>query len=127
MCATEYATIGAVSRMGDVYSFGILLLETFTGKMPTDPMFSEELTLREWVFKAHPTAILDVVDNNLLNDHSSSDIGSLEDHQTAISTCLMSTIELGLLCTKYSPKERIPMTDVAVRLQKIKAEYLSNW
>ena len=79
------------------------------------------------IFKAHPTAILDVVDNNLLNDHSSSDIGSLADHQIAISTCLMSTIELGLLCTKYSPKERIPMTDVAVRLQKIKAEYLSNW
>jgi len=39
----------------------------------------------------------------------------------------MSIIELGLLCTKYSPKERIPMTDVAAKLQKIKAEYLSKW
>ncbi|KAJ0103290.1 hypothetical protein Patl1_06569 [Pistacia atlantica] len=32
-----------VSPEGDVYSYGILLLEMITGKRPTDEMFNEEL------------------------------------------------------------------------------------
>ena len=121
--ATEFTTRGTISRASDVYSFGILLLETFTGKRPTDSMFSEELALREWVFKAHPTAILDVIDYNLLNDHSSD--GQFQD-KTTIHICLMSIIELGLLCSGYSPKERVSMTNVAARLRKIKLKYSSS-
>ena len=117
VCATEYAITGTVSRMGDVYSFGILLLETFTGRKPVDAMFDESSNLREWVCKAQPNAILDVIDCNLLNDLSRDD-GALH--------CLKSVIELGLLCSNYSPKERIPMTDVAARLHKIKMKYFSN-
>ena len=105
-----------------VYSFGILLLETFTGKGPRSNVF-RRLTLREWVFKAHPTAILDVIDNNLLNDHPSN--GQLQD-RTTIHTFLMSIIELRLLCTRYSSKERISMTNVAAWLWKIKMKYSSN-
>ena len=118
--ATEYAFTGAVSKMGDVYSFGILLLETFTRRRPSDAMFGEESNLREWVHKAHPVSVLDVVDHNLLKDHSNNE-GPSPDLK-AIS----SIIELGLLCSRYSPKERIPMTDIVVRLQKIKMEYLST-
>ena len=122
--ATEYAFTGAVSKMGDVYSFGILLLETFTGRRPSDAMFGEDSNLREWVRKAHPVSVLDVVDHNLLKDHSNNE-GPPQD-PTAMHQCLSLIIELGLLCSRYSPKERIPMTDVVVRLQKIKTEYLSS-
>jgi len=107
--ALEFATMWTTSGASDVYSFGILLLETFTGKGPRSNVF-RRLTLREWVFKAHPTAILDVIDNNLLNDHPSN--GQLQD-RTTIHTFLMSIIELRLLCTRYSSKERISMTNVA--------------
>jgi len=108
--------------MCDVYSFGILLLETFTGKRPTDAMFGGELSLREWIRKAYPTAILDVMDINLLKDHS-TDEGTTQ-NITAMHQCLSSITELGLLCSSHSPEERIQMTDVVARLQKIKMEYL---
>ena len=45
----EYGREGRVSTNGDVYSFGIMLMETFTEKKPTDEIFNEEMTLKQWV------------------------------------------------------------------------------
>ncbi len=40
----EYGAGGQASVVGDAYSFGITLLEMFTGKAPTDNMFREGLS-----------------------------------------------------------------------------------
>ena len=120
---TEYGLTGIVSRMGDVYSFGILLLETFTRKRPTD-VFDGNSNLREWICKAYPATLLDIVDYSLIKD--SSDIEQRSEDLRVTHQCLSSIIELGLLCSSFSPMERIPMTDVVPRLQKIKLEYTSH-
>jgi serine/threonine protein kinase len=56
MCA-EYGMGSEVSTYGDVYSYGILLSEMFTGKRPTeeifkrptDEIFKNSLSLHEFV------------------------------------------------------------------------------
>jgi interleukin-1 receptor-associated kinase 1 len=43
-----FAEHGIECAYGDVYSFGILLLEMFTGKKPVDGLFSDELNLHNY-------------------------------------------------------------------------------
>ncbi|XP_066333943.1 probable LRR receptor-like serine/threonine-protein kinase At3g47570 [Miscanthus floridulus] len=60
--APEYGEGGQVSLCGDVFSFGVLLLEMFTGKSPTDAMFVDGLTLQGFVEIAFPEKLMDIVD-----------------------------------------------------------------
>ncbi|KAJ6798253.1 putative LRR receptor-like serine/threonine-protein kinase [Iris pallida] len=122
--APEYGSTGKVSRKGDVYSFGILLLETFTRKKPTDAMFDGELSLRQWVTRAYPSAVLEIVDPDLLKE--GVDIQREASSPIIVGQCLSSLIELGLSCSRDSPEERIQMRDVVPKLQKIKNDFLSK-
>ncbi|KAG6733033.1 hypothetical protein I3842_01G206900 [Carya illinoinensis] len=112
--APEYGLEGIVSKRGDVYSYGILLLEIFTRKKPTDEIFAEEMNLRNWVKGSFPHALLEVIDPNLL---------SAENEQFSITKeCLTSIIGLALDCTVESPEERIKMNDVLPALKRIKTK-----
>jgi serine/threonine protein kinase len=63
--ATEYGAGNVVSTNGDIYSYGILVLETVTGKKPTDTGFRQGLTLREYVELGLDDRVIDIVDTQL--------------------------------------------------------------
>lgn len=77
--------------MCDVYSYGILLMETFSRRKTSDEMFDESLSLKSWISDAlqDHRGILRVVDANLL---------STEDkfYDEKIN-CLSSILELALI------------------------------
>uniref|UniRef100_A0A0E0RC77 non-specific serine/threonine protein kinase n=1 Tax=Oryza rufipogon TaxID=4529 RepID=A0A0E0RC77_ORYRU len=130
--APEYAFMGKASRKSDVFSFGIMLLEVFTGKRPTDPMFIGGLTLRLWVSQSFPENLIDVADEHLLLDeetrlcfdHQNTSLGSSSTGRSNIF--LMSIFELGLLCSSESPEQRMAMNDVVSKLKGIKKDYSAS-
>ncbi|KAK4487004.1 hypothetical protein RD792_006319 [Penstemon davidsonii] len=113
--APEYGSSGIVSASVDVYSYGILLMETFIRKKPTDEMFVGDLTMKRWVSDSFPRAIMQIADTTLLNVDES--IGA-KVHEN----CLRSIMGLALECTIDVPERRLDIKDVLARLKKIKFE-----
>ena len=113
----EYGLEGRVSSRGDIYSYGIMLLEMVTRKKPMDEMFSEEMSLRQWVKATIPNKIMEVVDENLARN---------QDGGGAIATQekLLAIMELGLECSRELPEERMDIKEVVVKLNKIKLQLL---
>ncbi|XP_044476865.1 putative receptor-like protein kinase At3g47110 [Mangifera indica] len=112
--APEYGSMGIVSTRGDVYSFGILLMETFTRKKPTDEMFAKEMSLKSLVEASLPDAVTEVVDANLLRDDNGFG---------AKVNCMLSIMNLALNCSMESPEQRINMKDALAKLRKIKLQF----
>ncbi|KAK2975470.1 hypothetical protein RJ640_028659 [Escallonia rubra] len=98
----EYGLGGLVSTSSDVYSYGIMLMETFTRTKPADEFFAGGMTLRLWVRESLPNEITKVVDMNLLRQG--------EELLTKDVQCLTAIMELALECTKESAKERFIRT-----------------
>ncbi|XWS10102.1 hypothetical protein CRYUN_Cryun39dG0046900 [Craigia yunnanensis] len=116
--APEYGSEGIVSTKGDVYNFGILLMETFTRKKPTDEIFTGEISIKYWVKESLPSALMEVVDANLLN--------SEERGYSATRDCAFSVLQLALDCSEEIPEERINMKEVVAKLKKIKLKFLHD-
>ena len=110
---TEYGSEGRVSIKGDIYSFGVMLLEMFSRKKPTDDMFVGELSLRKWVMASIPEKIMEIIDGNLLRTGDGRDVIAAKDY-------LLAIMELGLECSREFPEERIDIKEVVVKLNKIK-------
>ncbi|CAL4964711.1 unnamed protein product [Urochloa decumbens] len=117
--STTYGEGSSVSTHGDVYSLGILLLEIFTGRSPTDVMFRGPLDLHEFSKNALPERIWDIADKTmwLHTDANDSVIRS------RIDNCLVSVISLGISCSKRQPKERTLIHDAAIEMQAIRDSY----
>ncbi|XP_052298129.1 receptor kinase-like protein Xa21 isoform X1 [Citrus sinensis] len=115
--APEYGSEGIVSSKCDVYSYGVLLMETFTRKKPTDEIFAGEMSLKNWVKESLPHGLTNVVDENLLLE---------EPAFAAKMDCMLSIMYLALDCSMDSPDQRICMKDAVARLNKIRLKFLND-
>ncbi|KAL2467660.1 putative receptor-like protein kinase [Forsythia ovata] len=117
--APEYGSEGKVSTRSDVYSYGIILLEMFTRKKPTDEMFGAEMSLKQWVSEA--------LQENSINEVLATGLLEREDeHLFVKEQCVSSIFGLAMECSKNSPDERINMKETVAKLQKIKATFLAS-
>ncbi|CAL4891129.1 unnamed protein product [Urochloa decumbens] len=124
--APECATACGVSSAGDVYSFGIVLLEIFLRKRPTDDMFNDRMNIVKFVETNFPARILRIVDPELLEEQNDSSRETSVSMKEKSLECLLSVINIGLDCTKSSPNERMGMQEVAAKLHGIKEAYLKG-
>ncbi|KAL0426256.1 UNVERIFIED_CONTAM: putative receptor-like protein kinase [Sesamum latifolium] len=106
----EYGMGSNYSPEGDIYSYGILILEMFTGKRPTDSSFEDGFNLHNFVKMALPERI----------------VGEILDPMIALNggmgeeDCLISIMRIGVACSMESRKERMSIVDVIKELESIK-------
>ncbi|XP_058111174.1 putative receptor-like protein kinase At3g47110 [Magnolia sinica] len=124
----EYAMGSKASTQGDVYSYGILLLEMITGKGPTDDMFKDNLNLHHFAKLALPKQVMEIVDPQLLVEEAEVTQHN-ENHvnrRNRMHGCLISMVKIGVLCSVKSPRERMWMRDVVAEMHAIKDLYLGT-
>jgi serine/threonine protein kinase len=113
---TEYACMLKITEKSDVYSYGVVLLETITGKKPVDPSFPDGQHVVQWVrnhlkCKKDPVEILDP---------------KLQGHPDTQIQEMLQALGISLLCTSNRAEDRPTMKDVAVLLKEIRQELITG-
>ncbi|OAY38521.2 putative receptor-like protein kinase At3g47110 [Manihot esculenta] len=143
----EYGIGSEATTNGDVYSFGIILLEIFTGRRPTDEVFTDGLNLHSFVSSKLPGHVMQALDPKLIatgefraeeivEDNESSDDGQIEIqenninienlklHASNVKECVVSVLKIGLACSAELPGDRMNMSDVTRKLNIIMDAFL---
>lgn len=129
----EYGMGNEVWTQGDVYSYGILLLEMFTGKRPTEDMFQGTLNLHNFVKAALPERLVDIVDpalvqenvgDNIIADNCANEDGTRI--FSKIRESLISILEVGVACSAELPRERMDISDAMAEMCRIRNKIGEN-
>ncbi|XP_057489798.1 probable LRR receptor-like serine/threonine-protein kinase At3g47570 [Actinidia eriantha] len=142
--APENGMGSTVSTLGDIYSYGILLLEMFTGKRPTDEIFKDSQGIRSFVEMAFPERVMDIVDRSLVfeeeedivvdNKNEEAKIEEIAmignektqtDARSGMVDCMVSVLRVGLSCSNAMPRERMPIKVVVNKMHAIRDSFLS--
>ncbi|XP_044969248.1 probable LRR receptor-like serine/threonine-protein kinase At3g47570 [Hordeum vulgare subsp. vulgare] len=115
--APEYCMGYKVSTGCDVYGFGVLLLEMLTGRRPTDAMFTDGLSLHKLVSSAFPGRLGEVLDPHLSHEQQHA-CG-----RVFMRRYMVHLVEVALLCSMESPKDRPGMGEVCARILSIKEAF----
>ncbi|PRQ60880.1 putative protein kinase RLK-Pelle-LRR-XII-1 family [Rosa chinensis] len=124
----EYGMGSKVDTYGDVYSYGILLLEMLTGKRPTDDMFTDDIDLHNFVLMALPERVKEIYDPVLLQEkerststNPASNRNDVQNDETRrVEECLISIARIGVACSVHLPKARIEIGKVLAELRVIR-------
>ncbi|KAL8247843.1 hypothetical protein R6Q59_009059 [Mikania micrantha] len=109
----EYGLGSEMTSSGDVYSFGIVLLEVMTGKKPTDDIFTDGLSLHKFASMALGDQVTDVIDGDAI------DVLRTEANAQKMDECLSSILKIGVSCSMDSPSLRLNIKFVVHELQHI--------
>jgi serine/threonine protein kinase len=116
----EYGEGYAVSPPGDIYSLGILLLEMFTGRSPTEDTFRDSLGLHKFCEDALQDRTLEIADPSIwLHGEQCDNV------TTRIHECLVSVFRLGISCSKQQPRDRTLTRDAAAEMHAIRDAYIT--
>ncbi|ESW30135.1 hypothetical protein PHAVU_002G127800 [Phaseolus vulgaris] len=122
----EYGMSSEVSTLGDMYSFGILVLEILTGRRPTDKVFEDGLNLHNFVSISFPSNLLQILDPQLVPTYEPTTLDGNNSHLNRnVKECIVSLFIVGLACSKESPKERMSVVDLIKELSRIKRVFLA--
>ncbi|KAF8665842.1 hypothetical protein HU200_053921 [Digitaria exilis] len=119
--APEYGAGNMVSTNGDIYSYGILILETVSGKRPTDGGLRQGFSLREYVEQGLLDKVTDIADMQLSSLDLENELRSGNDSSYKRRVdCLVSLFRLGISCSQELPSSRTPARDIIKELHTIK-------
>nr|ABI34387.1 Leucine rich repeat containing protein, putative [Solanum demissum] len=127
--APEYGMVNNVSALGDMYSFGILILEIFTGRRPTDTLFQASSSPHHFVETVLPEKVLEILDKTTFHGEMSKATnvkeywGSIKKEEME---CLVSILEIGVACSAESPRDRLTVTQVYSKLTLMREQFLQR-
>ncbi|KAJ4908075.1 LRR receptor-like serine/threonine-protein kinase EFR [Raphanus sativus] len=106
--APEYGMGSQPSIQGDVYSFGVLVLEMFTGKKPTDISFAGDYNLHSYAM-------------SVLSRDGEEGGGS-----NAIDEWLRLVLQVGIKCSEEYPRDRVRMTEALRELILVRSKFFTS-
>lgn len=105
-----------------MYSFGILLLEMFTGKRPTDEMFEEGLSLHKYAKMGLPDQVAEIIDPAILEEALEIQADIVTELQPNLRAKFheiqVSILRVGILCSEELPRDRMKIQDAIMELQE---------